>query len=47
MPRKKGPRIVEENRKWLKDMGAIDDRYKNPLEGMIVKEQREYEPKKK
>lgn len=44
MARKKGSPIAEKFRKWLKNMGAIDDRHKNALEGMVAKEKRKYKP---
>jgi hypothetical protein len=40
MPRKNLGPLGEEGRKWLKKMGAIDDRHKYGPEGVVAKEKR-------
>ncbi len=41
MARKNLGPLGEEDRKWLKKMGAIDDRYKDGTKGVKEKEERE------
>ena len=40
MARRKGIRIGEEGRKWLKEQGVLDDRYAYAPEGMVAKGKR-------
>jgi len=43
MSRKNLGPLGEEGRKWLKKMGAIDDRHKYGPEGVVAKEKRNLE----
>ena len=40
MARKNLGPLGEEGRKWLKQTGAIDDRYKDGTKGVVAKEKR-------
>jgi hypothetical protein len=43
MARKNLGPLGEEGRKWLKERGAIDDRYKDGTKGVVAKEKRNLE----
>lgn len=47
MARRRLSRIGEEGRKYLKKMGAIDDRYRDGREGIIAKETGKHKRRKK